>query len=194
MIRKRVDPHLIVHIQRKELLLKISWKNRGRPPNGIFAHLIFQESEIRDLFGFLITEKNLFEKRLIITNGERKHRYVLIESEFKDCIACCITKLYSEVESRMFYIWKTVRRPRRLEKEWFELIHGSEKWQEIEISHFQNRAYINEIEKELKKRKINPKKTDPKTIDILKRPIVKNGVYVSYMDKKMAQERIDEWD
>ena len=102
--------------------------------------------------------------------------------------------MYSEVESRMFYIWKTVRRPRRLEKEWFELIHGSEKWQDIEISHFQNRTYINEIEKELKKRKIDPKKTDPKTIDILKRPIVKNGVYVSYIDKKMAQERINEWD
>ena len=86
-------------------------EKQGRPPNGIFAHLNFQESEERDLFSFF-TEKNLFEKRIITTKGERKYRYFLVDAEFKDCIISCITMLHSEVESRMFFVWKTVRKPK----------------------------------------------------------------------------------
>ena len=57
-----------------------------------------------------------------------------------------------------------------------------------------SRKHIHDIPKELRKRKIDPKRNDPGAIDILGKPIQKDGVYLSYVDQDFVEERLKKLD
>lgn len=117
-----------------------------------------------------------------------------LQSDFIKFIAGCVSKLHDEVLNRMFFSWNCLTKPTSNEEEWYKETHGPAKWRDIEVTHSYNRKRIKDVSKELRKRKIDKNKTDPRTIDILRKPFQKDGVYSSYKDEDLAKERLQEFD